>query len=215
MKRLAVLGLCLLAAACGRSELPVRNPLAEGTLTPTASTTIPPIVTATTSPPRDALSAPGELEPAAARATALLAEWLAVAQRDLAVVVAEAVAWPSSCLGVEYPGTVCATVITPGFRVLLRDPLGGLHTLHLDAGSGNARWAGETRTGGTVVAVDRAAQRLTFDAGGRSREVRLVPGTHWLPDIARVAQVGARVVVAYDPSGRASPVAAWIALDPP
>jgi hypothetical protein len=178
---------------------------------------IPPIVTATPRPPNDvAPPAPAELEPAAARAAALLAEWLAVPERDLTVVVAEAVAWPSSCLGVEYPGTVCAAVITPGFRVLLRDPLGGMHAVHLDANSGNARWAGETRVEGVMKTVDRPAQRVTVDAGGRSLQMRLVPGTRWLPDIAQAGANGARVVVAYDPSGSASmpPVAAWIALDP-
>jgi hypothetical protein len=132
------------------------------------------------------------------------------------VLVAEAVAWPSACLGVEYPGTVCAAVITPGFRVLLRDRAGGLHAVHLDAARGDARWAGEARAQGAITHVDRAAQRVTVDAGGRALELRLIPGTRWLPDISQTGASGARVEVGYDPSGSASlpAIAAWIALDP-
>jgi hypothetical protein len=214
--RLALLvAMTTLAAACGSSgETPIRNPLAEESGTPTASATIPPVVTAPPTPRSDIAPPAAELEPAAGRATTLLAEWLAVPERDLSVVASESVAWPSSCLGVEYPGTVCASVVTPGFRVLLRDRMGGLHAVHLDAGSGDARWAGEARAEGAMTQLDRAAQRATIDVSGRTLEVRLAPGTRWLPDPTQAGTVGARVVVAYDPSGNAStPVAAWIALD--
>ena len=213
--RLILLAVAILTGACGAtSESPVRNPLAEG-IAP-APPSIPPVVTAAAMPRDDSVPPPEQLEPAAGRASALLAEWLAIPERELTVMVAEAVAWPSACLGVEYPGTVCASVITPGFRVLLRDRLGGLHAVHLNAASGDARWAGEARAQGTVTNVDRTGQRATISIGGRALEVRLVAGSRWLPDLARASATAAPVTIAYDPSGSSSvpPIAAWIALDP-
>jgi hypothetical protein len=212
--RIAAAVCVALSAACGSSNAtPVRNPLAEAP--PAASSTIPPVLPASATPGYTAPSA-NQLEPAAARAAALLAEWLSIPERDLTVLVAEAVAWPSPCLGVDYPGEVCAAVITPGFRVLLRDRPGGMHAVHLDAGSGGARWAGEARAEATVTSVDRSAQRATLAVQGRALELRLVPGTRWLPEVNQAAMGSARVVVGYDPSGSATtpPVAAWIALDP-
>ncbi len=188
---------------------PVRSPLAEphGTFA-----TLPPLVTAVPTVRGESPPPAAEVEPAAGRATALLAEWLAVPQRELVVIAAEAVAWPSACLGVEHPGVACASVITPGFKVLLQDRQGGIHTVHLDAGSGGARWAGETRSQAVVTSVDRAAQRVTVETGSRVLILRLVPGTQWFPTGGQAAAPGSRVMVAYDPSGSASaiPIAAWI-----
>jgi len=68
-----------------------------------------------------------------------------IARRDLAsalgidvdaivVVSAEAVAWPDACLGAAEPGTVCAQVITPGFKIVLKSG-GEQYEYHTDEGS--------------------------------------------------------------------------------
>lgn len=213
---------CLLATACAATTPPARSPLAEPRTSPPAAAT----VTATplpspgpgTPPPArgDAPPPSGQAEPATARAIALLAEWIAIPPRDLRVAVTEAVVWPSACLGIEQPGTVCAAVATPGFRVLLRDPFGGAHSVHSATASGHARWAGEVRVRGAIAALDTAGGRVTLrTADGAALVLRLAPGTAWVPAASETAKVGARVVAAYDPAGGAgTPVAAWIALDP-
>lgn len=212
---------CLLAAACSATVPPPRSPLAEprGTALAAAATPmLPPTSVPGTPPPvRGDVPPPAtEAEPAAARAMALLAEWIAMPARDLRVAVTEAVVWPSACLGIEQPGTVCAAVATPGFRVLLRDPLGGAHSVHSAPPSGNARWAGEVRVRAAISALDVGAGRVTLrTADGVTLVMRLAPGTAWVPAASQTATVGARVVAAYDPTGGAgTPVAAWIALDP-
>ena len=39
---------------------------------------------------------------------------------DASLVLVEAVDWPDACLGAAAPGDVCATVITPGYRVIVQ-----------------------------------------------------------------------------------------------
>ena len=68
-----------------------------------------------------------------------------IARRDLAsalgvdvdaivVVSTEAVDWPDACLGAAEPGTVCAQVITPGFKIVLKSG-GEQYEYHTDEGS--------------------------------------------------------------------------------
>ncbi len=44
---------------------------------------------------------------------------LAEAGRDARVVAVTAVDWPDACLGVRTPGSVCAQVVTPGYRIII------------------------------------------------------------------------------------------------
>jgi hypothetical protein len=217
---LLVLSLCLgcLLVACSATVPPPRSPLAEppSTLAPGAGTPLP---TAEPTPSRPAGEGPPPstlAEPAAARSLALLAEWIAMPARTLRIVVTEAVVWPDACLGIEQPGMMCAQVLTPGFRVLLQDPLGGAHSVHSASASGDARWAGEVRVHGAITALDLGGGRVTLrTAEGATLVLRLVPGTAWLPAASQAARIGARVVAAYDPAGgTGTPIAAWIALDP-
>ena len=197
---------------------PVRSPLAEPSLTasvaPTAAVSaVPPVVTSTPLARGDAVPTAAEVEPAAARATALLAEWLAVPARELSVVAAESVVWPSACLGVVQPGAACASVQTPGFRVLLRDGLGGLHAVHSAADGGDARWAGEVQARGVLTSLDRGTQRASVTVeGGRVLTLRLVPGTFVAPGV----RAGVEVAVAYDSAGTSNgtPTAAWLVSAP-
>jgi len=202
-----------LTLACGAVRPPTRSPLAEPTATATVvATTLPPVVTSTAVPRGDVPPLPAEVEPAAARAAALLAEWLALPARELAVTAAEAVVWPSSCLGAPRPGEACADVRTPGFRVVARDGLGGTHAVHLAAEGGAARWAGAVQARGVLTSLDRGAQRAAVTIEGRALMLRLVPGTL----VAPAVRAGAEVAVGYDLAGIASgtPVAAWLVSAP-
>lgn len=221
-RRLLVFLLCAgstALVACAATERPPRSPLAEPSATLTSGVTTPgPSATLAPSPAATPGGAPtsAQAEPAAARSLALLAEWIAMPARTLRIVVAEAVVWPDACLGIEQPGMVCAQVLTPGFRVLLQDPLGGAHTVHSASVSGDARWAGEVRVRGTITAIDPSGGRVTLrTTEGAMLGLRLMPGTSWLPAASRTAAIGAPVVAAYDPAGGSgTPLAAWIALDP-
>lgn len=55
----------------------------------------------------------------AAASQQALANSLGVAVPDIKVVSSAAVEWPDACLGVAQPGIVCASVVTPGFIVVL------------------------------------------------------------------------------------------------
>lgn len=222
----AALGLILsgVGIACGAidDEAPARNPLAETASTSTPLPTATPAVLATGTPP--APPARGEVTPppaaqaelVIARALELLAEWLSVPQRELSVSAAEPVVWPDACLGVRQP-IACAQVVTPGFRLKFQDALGAKHTVHADATSARALWAGEAVAAGTVTAVDSGARRVTVEVEGKPLLLRLVPGTRWIPANAEPTAAGHRVAVGYDPAGNASlpSTAAWLVLDPP
>jgi hypothetical protein len=67
--------------------------------------------------------------PAVAAAIKSLAASLGVDISAVSVVSAEAVQWPDACLGVETPGTACAEVITPGYRLTLQSG-GSTYELH-------------------------------------------------------------------------------------
>jgi hypothetical protein len=154
-------------------------------------------------------------EPAAARAIELLAEWLGVPQTELTLVSTEAVVWPDACLGVAAP-VVCAQVVTPGFQVRLEDALGAAHTMHVDASTNGARWAGEATAFGVVTAEDLPARRITVRVDGAPLELRIAPGTSWTQDDTPSSFVGRSMTFAYDPtSGTAgTPSLAWVVLDP-
>lgn len=200
-----------LTLACGAVRAPARSPLAEPSATPTsmpATAAVPPVGTSTAAPRGDGPPLPAEVEPAAARAVGLLAEWLALPPRELAVAAAEPVIWPSSCLGAARPGEACADVRTPGFRVIARDGLGGTHAIHAAADGGAARWVGAVQAHGVLTSLDRGTQRVSVTVEGRALTLRLAPGTLVGPGV----RAGVEVAFGYDPAGPASgvPVAAWL-----
>jgi hypothetical protein len=52
-------------------------------------------------------------------ALSILARHLNISESAISVVSYEAVEWSTACLGIDRPGLMCATVITPGYRVVL------------------------------------------------------------------------------------------------
>ena len=239
-----LLAAVLLVAACSsQDEPPPRNPLASptpaGTAAPTASPTAAPTAaptlspTASTAPPSTpaATASPEgatdeqQLELATGNAIEFMAEWLGTPATELEVDVAEAVVWPDACLGVVQPGVACATVLTPGFRIVLRDAFGGLHRVHASS-DGVLRWAGEAVVIGKVVSVEGAAIVLGDVEGdhaipgvdlvvGDPATVRDAPGSSYIAvagpqDLAE----GVSVAVALDPhpEGGSTPLIAWLAV---
>jgi len=67
----------------------------------------------------DVVVLPAEGSAVESAAVQTLAETLGVSADTISVVSSEAVEWPDSCLGVSDPEVMCASVITPGFLVLL------------------------------------------------------------------------------------------------
>ena len=214
-----LVGGALLAAACeSDDEPPPRNPLAD-TATPAA--TQPPTLTPTAPPDEPAPPSAEALEVVTGNAIELMAEWLGVPATDLSVAEAEALVWPSGCLGVAEPSVFCTQALVPGFRIVLRDAFDGLHRIH--AGTrGAVRWAGEAIVSGTIVAVQGAA--ITIDAADGQLVALASPGTRYTgvdgptsrDDLEALAAdlEGLRVTVAVDPSptGAALRVLAWLAL---
>ena len=234
----------LLAACSSQDEPPPRSPVADSPTpsgptapTATATPTVAPTPTAPPPAPASPTAAPtaptgdrpasGEqpLELVTGNAIELMAEWLGAPATDLSVDLAEAVVWPDACLGVAQPGVACAAVLTPGFRVVLRDALGGTHRVHA-SGDGVMRWAGEAVVSGTVAGVEGSAiliediegdhaipgvdlvfgdQVSAIDAPGTSYLV--VAGPHQL-------RAGDRVAVALDldPNGGPNPLIAWLVV---
>jgi hypothetical protein len=69
--------------------------------------------------------------PAVTAAIRALAEALWIQPGTIGVSGFERVEWPDACLGLPDPEEVCAAVITPGWRVLLRAQ-GGVYEAHCD-----------------------------------------------------------------------------------
>ena len=146
-----------------------------------------------------------------------MAEWLDVAVAALGVERAEEVVWPSRCIGIERPGTLCSDALTPGYLVRLNDRAGGTHTLHMGA-AGGVEWAGEERLTGVVVFTDGPGSLLLITVDGVPMPFRIVPGsTRRNEDPAtstrpEAVAVGAEVEFAVDPSptGDGPAVIAWL-----
>ncbi len=195
------------------SPSPAVSPTALATATPTAPSGDQPA------------SDEQPLELVTGNAIELMAEWLGAPATDLTVEVAEAVEWPDACLGVAQPGVACAAVLTPGFRVVLRDALGGRHRVHVGDG-GVMRWAGEAAVSGTVVTVEGAAILLEDIAGdhaipradmvfGDRVSAGDAPGTSYLVVAGPLElREGDRVAVGLDsdPNGGPNPLIAWLVV---
>lgn len=135
----ALTGLLVLAllAACGDGSgeeavpSPTRDAAAgNGEPTPTAVTPDQPVV-----PTPGPGGPPGPEQPAPVDAARTdLADRLGIDVGAIAVVSVEAVEWRNACLGAARPDEVCAQVITPGYRVVLRAD-DSQYVYHTDTGT--------------------------------------------------------------------------------
>lgn len=98
-------GLALALAACGPAASQVVSPLP----TPTGGNR-----------PQEVPTVPEKAQEIVAQARKDLAERLNVAEEDVSVVSLEAVQWQDASLGCPKPGTAYATVITPGYVLVLK-----------------------------------------------------------------------------------------------
>ena len=110
----------LLLAACAPARQPSPPPITPSApaALPTAASPTQPVPTAEPAP--------------TAAARRLLASQRRAQPEQIRVIAAQAVDWPNSCLGVEWPDLACAQVITPGWRVIL-ELEGQQYTYHTDA----------------------------------------------------------------------------------
>lgn len=83
----------------------------------------------------------GEASLSAARAA--VASAAGVSPEAVTVVSSEAAEWPDSCLGLADADTLCAQMLTPGWRVVLE--------------AGGRRWTARTDADGRVVKLEPAA----------------------------------------------------------
>ncbi len=60
-----------------------------------------------------------------------LAQLLGVNVQDVQIVSTEQVDWPDACLGLSFPGQMCAQMVTPGYKVTL-DVAGQHYEYHTD-----------------------------------------------------------------------------------
>ena len=234
----AALAAALVLAACGSGDPPPRSPLAstpeapppaEATSSPSpaASSPSPTVAPATpdeastpapTPTPAPAAEAPGarSVEAFTGNAIELMAEWLGVPASELGVESAEGLVWPDACAGTASPNAVCAAVLTPGYRVVLRDAFGHAHGVHAAAG-GLVRWRGEETATGEVASVAGAAVTLAADGGGEIA-LRAAPGTRFEdasgPLAPSAIAAGQRVAAGFDgsPAGGAERVLAWLVV---
>lgn len=109
----------------------------EATAEVTAAATVAATAEVTGSAASEATAAPSDESKAAVdAATKALATKLSVDAGAITVASSEAVEWPDSCLGVQDPNTMCAQVITPGYKVVL-SANGQQYEYHTDASGAN------------------------------------------------------------------------------
>ncbi len=149
------LALVLLLSACGPGSTPrpdaTGRPMPEPVLLTPVPTHPLPATDSTGSPPP---TSPDRELPAVAAAIEILARDLGVPEDRVILVDVQPADWPDSCLGSAGPGEMCADVITPGYRVLLR--------------VGVSDYEFHTNSDGTSV---RQAERITPGLPGRDRPV--------------------------------------------
>ena len=73
-------------------------------------------------------------------ARAAVAAEFGIEADGIEVTAVDAVEWPDACLGVYGEDEMCATVITPGYRVVL-EAQGEVYVLHSDASGASLRVA--------------------------------------------------------------------------
>src|SRR3954469_24565677 len=132
-----LVGMMLSLAACmpvrpvgtlSTTEAATAAPTAEATQMPTVEVTTEPTVEASQEITPEATAKPAEEATTTAtvdasaivtQVTQMLAQQIQISADQITVVSAEPVDWPDACLGVESADTMCAQVITPGYRIVL------------------------------------------------------------------------------------------------
>lgn len=191
----ALVAVTLLAAACSRQQAPPQSPFGPNptgaapatsapvaTASPSATPTPTPTPTASATPTATATVTSGtpaaiDRELAIGQAIQQLAQWLGVEQASINLQSFETQDFPNSCLGVERPGIACASIVTPGARVVLRDALDQVHDVRMDASMRQFEWAPQHTERGTVTSVDLVAQTVTLNTAEGPLTLRRVPGT--------------------------------------
>ncbi len=121
MRRLALVLLAVLLAACGQATAPIDDEAAFGR----SPAPLP-------SPPGLESPAPGEspgevdgeqiVDPAViGPITSFLEQQTGIAQAQLRLIEGEAVVWPDSSLGCPEPGLAYTQVVVPGYRLTFTD----------------------------------------------------------------------------------------------
>lgn len=218
--------LAIAAAGCtSDDEPPPSSPLGSTPVaaSPTPDATPPAARPSPTSvPSADGAPSPEKLEALVGNGIQLLSGWLGWDVTHFSIEEAEAVVWSDGCLGVEVPGAACTQALVPGFRVVIRDGHGGLHTAHGDADGRVVRWVGERVVTGTIVdgtqhwieiATDDGIVRVHAAPGSRYWGRGLTPTAADLRPIAE-AVGDAEVAVAVDPAadGQDALVIAWLVI---
>lgn len=210
--RLSLLGIATLltvVAGCGANNAPIRRPLtnplderATAAARPLATPEAGTLVVTPAVPPAAEPGVEGA-EAATIRALDAMAALLEVPAADLRIESVTPRTWPDTCHGSWKVGRTCASIETAGWRVVMRDGLGGVHTL--DVSTGAMTWVGQFPAEGTLVSTDGSAVRVRALAGILELKVsRSGP-----PVLARP---GERVRLGYDlsPRGGSVPVLAWL-----
>ena len=113
----------LLLAACGDGrDAPTPPEGQDAPATPDGPTTFPATPTAQAEPPTSSPSAtsnPDEALTPVIAARAALAERSGRSPEEIEVLSVTSIDWPDACLGVPTNMEVCASVITPGYEVVL------------------------------------------------------------------------------------------------
>ncbi len=220
-----VAAFAIAAAGCtSDDEPPPSSPLGSTPMaaSPTAEATSSAGETATPAPQAEGAPSPEKLEALVGNGIQLLSGWLGWDVTHFSIEEAEAVVWSDGCLGVEVPRAACTQALVPGFRVVIRDGYGGLHTAHGDADGRVVRWVGERVVTGTIVdgtqhwieiATDDGTVRVNAAPGSRYWGRGLTPTAADLRPIAE-AVGDAQVAVAVDPSadGQDALVIAWLVV---
>jgi hypothetical protein len=139
LKRITLIVITLVLAACSRAGGPVTLPVGvPETPTLTESMPAPSDESGTLSPSKSeqTLNYPD----AVLAALADLALRLEIAVDQIRVLEVESMSWPDSCLGVTSPDEMCLQVITPGHRIVL-EANGQSYEYHTDATGTNLRIA--------------------------------------------------------------------------
>ena len=105
----------------GDAAQPTSEPAAEPTAVPAAEPGAEPGAEPSAEPSAEPAAgmAEADMPPAALAMRQVLAQQMGVDPADVAVLEAEPVDWPDSCLGAGGPEEMCAAVITPGYRIVL------------------------------------------------------------------------------------------------
>lgn len=138
---IALLALNFALAACGRSPTPAPPPTSKPTEAPTMPPTAQPTETPTPAVPPGAEiggspTVTPDYPPAVLAAINALSTQRNIPADQIVVVNYEAVDWNNACLGLAGSGEMCAEVITPGYRIVLRGG-GGEFEFHTN-GDGTA-----------------------------------------------------------------------------